>query len=191
MKELNTEFEKEFIQMGGSNEDIYLFKKIRNLIKILIKMKFVKYKRYLPLADYLIDRWERASYCGMGEGSSVYDSCLILGEVKVGKNTWVGPFTILDGSGGGLIIGDNCVISAGVHIYTHDTVDRVIYGSEITRSPVSIGNNVYIGPNSIISKGVTIGDFVIIGANSFVNINLPPYSKAIGSPVRIIDKINL
>ena len=92
-------------------------------------------------------------------------------------------WSILDGSGGKLVIGD---ISAGVHIYTHDTVDRVIYGKEDT----VIGNNVYIGPNVVISKGIIIGDNVIIGANSFVNKDIPNWSKAFGTPIKIRGKIN-
>lgn len=144
-----------------------------------------EFHRVLPVGDYISDRWEKAKYCGFGENSSIYDSSLVLGDVKVGENTWIGPFTLLDGSGGSLIIGNNCNISAGVQIYTHDTVDRVISGSEILKEDTVIGNNVYIGPNTIISKGVKIGDFVVIGANSFVNKDIPSNTKAFGTPVEI------
>jgi acetyltransferase-like isoleucine patch superfamily enzyme len=143
------------------------------------------FNRVMPIGDYISDRWEKAKYLGFGENSSIYDSSLVLGNVKVGKNCWIGPFTILDGSGGELTIGDNCNISAGVQIYTHDTVDRVIYGNEVIKANVSIGNNCYIGPNVVISKGVKIGDYVVIGANSFVNIDIPNYSKAFGVPAEI------
>lgn len=155
--------------------------------RIEIKKEF---DRVLPVGDYLSDRWEKARFCGFGEGTSIYDSCLVFGNVIVGKNCWIGPFTILDGSGGSLVIGDNCNISAGVQIYTHDTVDRVIYGSELQRESVFIGRNVYIGPNVVISKGVHIGDYVVIGANSFVNSNLVRYSKAYGSPAKIINNLD-
>ncbi len=148
------------------------------------------FNRILPIGDYISDRWEKAKYCGFGENTSIYDSSLVLGNVQVGKNTWIGPFTILDGSGGKLVIGDNCNISAGVHIYTHDTVDRVIYGKEIKKEDTVIGNNVYIGPNVVISKGIIIGDNVIIGANSFVNKDIPNWSKAFGTPIKIRGKIN-
>lgn len=141
--------------------------------------------RILPIGDYISDRWEKAKYCGFGESTSVYDSSLILGNVKVGKNCWIGPFTILDGSGGELVIGDNCDISAGVQIYTHDTVARVIGGTDILKADVTIGNHCYIGPNVIISKGIKIGDYVVIGANSFVNKDIPSYSKAFGTPIKI------
>jgi len=161
--------------------------------KIFEKRQHVKekYNRVLPIGDYLSDRWEKANYLGFGENSSIYDSSLVLGNVKVGKDCWIGPFTILDGSGEVLIIGNNCNISAGVHIYTHDTVDRVIYRGEFTKLKTTIGNNCYIGPNTIISKGVTIGDNVIIGANSFVNKNIPSFSKGYGSPFQITGKIDI
>lgn len=149
-----------------------------------------KFDRVLPVGDYLSNRWEKASFCGFGEGTSIYDSCLVFGDVTIGKNCWIGPFTILDGSGGQLIIGDNCNISAGVQIYTHDSVDRVIYGIEIQKDCVCIGSNVYIGPNVVISKGVHIGDYVIIGANSFVNNNIPSKSKAYGAPAKVISSFN-
>lgn len=149
------------------------------------------FNRILPIGDYISDRWEKAKYCGFGENTSIYDSSLVLGNVQVGKNTWIGPFTILDGSGGMLLIGHNCNISAGVQIYTHDTVDRVIYNNDISKANVTIGNHCYIGPNVVISKGVTIGDYVVVGANSFVNKNIPSYSKAYGTPVKIKEKVNL
>lgn len=142
-----------------------------------------QYDRTLPLADYVIDRWERASALGFGSGSSVYDSCLVLGRVNVGKNVWIGPNTILDGSGG-LTIGDNCCISAGVQIYTHDTVARTVSGGtrQTELAPTSIGTNSYIGPNTVVAKGVTVGDRVVIGANSLVLKDIPSNSKAFGTP---------
>ncbi len=163
-----------------------LYNLIQKLYFHLREEKKLKYNRDLAFADYFVDRWEKAKALGFGENTSVYDSCLILGDVKVGKNVWIGPYTILDGSGGGLVIGNDCAISAGVHIYTHDTVDKVVYGGDVKTAPVRIGNNCYIGPNVIISKGVTIGDRVIIGANSFVNNDVPSNTKAFGTPIKII-----
>lgn len=147
------------------------------------------FNRVTPVGDYISDRWEKASFLGFGKGTSVYDSSLILGDVKVGKNCWIGPFTILDGSGGELIIGDNCNISAGVHIYTHDTVERVINGKEISKGSVVIGNNCYIGPNSIVSRNITIGSRVVVGANSLVKSDVESDSLVAGSPAKFIRKV--
>lgn len=161
---------------------------LKRLTKLFFKLRDkVKkdFDRVLPLGDYFVNRWEKAQYLGFGQNSSIYDSSMVLGDVRVGENCWIGPFTILDGSGGTLQIGDHCNISAGVQIYTHDTVERVLFDQEISKGNVSIGNHCYIGPNVIISKGVKIGNYVVIGANSFVNKDIPSNSKAFGTPVKI------
>ncbi|MEQ9311046.1 MAG: acyltransferase [Cytophagales bacterium] len=156
------------------------FKKVRNKIR-------EKYNRVLPFGDYISDRWEKAEYLGFGKNSSIYDSSLVLGDVKVGENTWIGPFTVLDGSGD-LEIGSNCSISAGVQIYSHDSVKWAISDGkkEYDYQKTKIGDNCYIGPNVIISKGVEIGDGCIIGANSFVNKSFPEHVKLAGNPAKII-----
>jgi acetyltransferase-like isoleucine patch superfamily enzyme len=120
------------------------------------------------------------------KGTTCYDNVLILGSVTVGENTWIGPNVVLDGSGG-LTIGDWVAVSAGVQIYSHDTVDRntSLGAKEVAYSPTKIGNGVYIGPNSVIQRGVTIADHAIIGAMSFVNIDIPAGAKAWGIPARI------
>ena len=145
------------------------------------------FHRSLPFGEYVVDRWEKAKMLGFGEGTSIYDSSVVIGDVSVGANTWIGPFTVLDGSGGGLSIGDNCSISAGVQIYTHDTVKRALSGGvdPICQLPTRVGSNCYFGPNAIISKGVNIGNGCVIGANSLVNCDVPDGFRAYGSPARV------
>lgn len=151
-----------------------------------------RFSRVLPLNELITDRWEKAKYLSFGEGSSIYDSSLVFGKVCVGKNTWVGPYTILDGTGG-LTIGDNCSVSAGVQIYTHDTVKWATSGGKESYdySPVLIGNNCYIGPNTVISKGVILGDGCIIGCNSFVNKSFPSHSRVAGTPAKQLSEEGL
>lgn len=146
-----------------------------------------RFNRTLPFGDYVVDRWEKAKELGFGEGTSVYDSSVILGDVKVGSDTWIGPFTLLDGSGG-LEIGSNCSISAGVQIYSHDTVRKSISGgvAPIERAGTRIGSDCYLGPNVVVAKGVTIGDRVVVGANSLVLADIPSGSKAVGTPCRVV-----
>jgi acetyltransferase-like isoleucine patch superfamily enzyme len=145
-----------------------------------------EFDRSVPLADYVVDRWGRARAYGFGEGSSVYDSCLVLGDVTVGEHTWVGPFTVLDGSGG-LSIGSHCAISAGVHLYTHDTVRRTVSGGNapIEYGSTTIGDRVFVGPHVVVQRGVTIGSGAVIGAHSFVARDIPPGALAFGSPCRV------
>lgn len=154
-----------------------------------------RFDRDLPLEELLFDRWERARNLGFGEGTSIYHNSYVFGSVKVGQNTWIGPFTILDGSGG-LEIGSTCSISAGVQIYTHDTVTWALSGgrAEYERSAVSIGDACHIGSQTVIAKGVTIGEHSVVGACSFVNRDIPPYTVAFGVPCRprgrvVIDEV--
>src|SRR6185312_2721839 len=102
--------------------------KLRALQAKLQQDKLAEFKRRVSLGDLVTDRWQNAREYGFGDGTSCYDNVLILGDVTVGKNCWIGPNVILDGSGGGLSIGDYVDISAGVHIYTHNTVRRAISG---------------------------------------------------------------
>ncbi len=148
-----------------------------------------RFNRTLPFGDYVVDRWEKAKELGFGEGTTVYDSSLILGDVKVGPDTWIGPNTVLDGSGG-LEIGAHCSISAGVQIYSHDTVQRSLRGgtAPIERAATKIGSNCYLGPNVVVAKGVTIGDRVVVGANSLVLTDIPSDSKAFGTPCQIVGR---
>jgi acetyltransferase-like isoleucine patch superfamily enzyme len=145
----------------------------------------LQWKRDLPFEELLFDRWERARSLGFEDGTSIYHNSYVYGDVRVGRNTWIGPYTLLDGSGG-LSIGDHCNISAGVQIYTHDTVRWVLTNgnADYDRAPVSIGNSCHVGSQTVIAKGVTIGDHSVIGACSFVNRDIPAYTVAFGVPCR-------
>ena len=82
------------------------------------------------------------------------------------------------------MIGDYVDISAGVHIYTHNTVNRAISGgvAGVEYAPTRIGSRVYIGPQSVVEKGIAIGDGVVIGAMSLVNRDVPSDSRVWGIP---------
>jgi len=164
---------------------------LRALAKQLQAGMIRAYQRRVSFGDLVTDRWENAREYGWGEGTSCYDNVLVIGDVKVGKRTWIGPNVVLDGSGsGGLIIGDYCSISAGVQIYTHHTVKWAtslgVQPRETAPTPTQIGSGVYIGPNTVIQMGVTIGDRAVIGAMSFVNRSIPSGAKAFGCPARIV-----
>ncbi len=134
-----------------------------------------KWKRDLPDFEWFEgedSRWLRAKRLGFGEGSSIYASSYVYNpeNIRVGINTWIGPFTLLDASGGILIIGDNCSISAGVQIYTHDSVKWALSGGKApyTKGNVKIGNNCYIGPYAVIAKASVIPNGSIVKAHSLV-----------------------
>jgi acetyltransferase-like isoleucine patch superfamily enzyme len=113
----------------------------------------------------------------------------VIGDVTVGEHCWIGPHALLDSSGG-LKIGSYCSISAGVQINSHDSVQWAISGglAPYEKAPTKIGSRCYIGPNSIIAKGVSIGDGCVIGAGSVVLESIPADSKAAGVPCKLIGR---
>jgi acetyltransferase-like isoleucine patch superfamily enzyme len=149
------------------------------------------YHRSLPFQDAMFDREERAGKLGFGKSATIYNSALVYGNVTVGERTWIGPYVVLDGSGGGISIGSTCSISAGVHVYTHDTVGWALSGGRypFRRKPVKIGDCCYIGSQSVILAGVEIGDRCVVAANSMVNENVPAQAIVGGTPARKIGHV--
>lgn len=106
--------------------------------------------------------------------------------MKVGRNFGRLNGVILDPSHCWLIeIGDNVTIAPRVHILCHDASTKSFLGyTKIGR--VNIGDNVFIGAESVILPGVNIGNNVIIGANSTVVHHIPDNTVVAGSPAKII-----
>lgn len=111
-------------------------------------------------------------------------------HIEVGKNFYANyNCSILDVAK--VKIGDNCQFAPNVAIYTaghpihpYSRNSLYEYGKEIT-----IGDNVWIGGNTIVCPGVHIGDNVVIGAGSVVTKDIPSWSVAVGNPCRVIRKI--
>jgi len=85
----------------------------------------------------------------------------------------------------GIIIGNNLRMGPGVGLISanHNIDD---YDKWPQEKPIQIGNNVWLGMNTVVMPGVTIGDNVVIGANSVVNADIPDNSLAAGIPCKII-----
>ena len=82
-------------------------------------------------------------------------------------------------------IGDKVTLSPRVHILCHDASTKQFLGyTKIGR--VTIGNNVFIGAESVVLPGVNIGNNVIVGANSTVTHDIPDGMVVAGSPARVI-----
>jgi acetyltransferase-like isoleucine patch superfamily enzyme len=117
----------------------------------------------------------------------------IAGDPEIGPGTWIGAFTVLDGSGG-LKIGAGCDISSGVHIYTHSSMKRCVSGRQypvVDREPVTIGDRVFIGANAVVNMGVTIGDEAVIGAGAVVTKDVPARTVVGGVPARQIATVDI
>lgn len=107
-------------------------------------------------------------------------------KVKFGNKTspGSGPNQYIQGENG-IEIGNNVQIGPSVSIISanHDLSD---FDLHLFSKPVKIGNNVWIGCNSVILPGVEIGSNVVIGAGSVVTKNIPSNSIALGSPCKVV-----
>ncbi len=111
-------------------------------------------------------------------------------NIEVGENFFANyNLTILDV--GKVTIGKNAQIAPNVSIYTaghpiHPDSRNSGYEYGI---PITIGDNVWIGGNTVILPGVTIGNNVVIGAGSVVSKDIPDNKIAVGNPCRVIREI--
>jgi virginiamycin A acetyltransferase len=86
-------------------------------------------------------------------------------------------------------IANNVTIGAGEHLINEVSTSSLFYENAyetLTNASCVIQNDVWIGVNSVIRRGVNIGNGAIIGANSFVNKDVPAYAIVVGSPAKIL-----
>lgn len=111
-------------------------------------------------------------------------------HIEVGKNFFANyNCTIIDVAK--VKIGDNCQMAPNVSIYTaghplHPVSRNSMYEYGIS---VTIGDNVWIGGNTVIMPGVHIGSNTVIGAGSVVTKDIPDWVVAVGNPCRVIRQI--
>jgi acetyltransferase-like isoleucine patch superfamily enzyme len=91
-----------------------------------------------------------------------------------------------------ITIGNNVLIGSHAMIidndFHHSDPNKRLLSENIPSRPIIIEDNVFIGTNCMILKGVTIGKNSVIGANSVVFNNIPENSIAIGNPCKVIIK---
>ncbi|MCC6528317.1 MAG: acyltransferase [Polyangiaceae bacterium] len=117
----------------------------------------------------------------------------IVGTPRIGEGTWIGAFTLIDGSGG-LEIGRGCDISSGAQIYTHSSVRRCVSGRlfpTVERKSTKLGDHVFVGANATILMGVTIGDGAVVGAGAVVTRDVPAYTVVAGVPARPVARVRV
>lgn len=130
------------------------------------------------------------------------------GFIRVGDDCYIGPSLLISRSG--IEIGDHVTIAWGCTIYDHDShsldyrerrkdIEREINNinrgidfiydkdwSTVNSKPIIIEDDVWIGMNSIILKGVTIGRGAVVGAGSVVTKDVPAWTVVAGNPAVVV-----
>jgi acetyltransferase-like isoleucine patch superfamily enzyme len=117
----------------------------------------------------------------------------IIAEPEIGEGTWIGAFTLIDGSGG-LRIGRGCDISCGAQIYTHSSAKRCVSArayDQVDRRPTVIGDRVFVGANAVVQMGVSIGDAAVIAAGAVVTRDVAPATIVAGVPARMVGRVDV
>lgn len=125
----------------------------------------------------------------IGEGTEINEYVIIKtlkNKVKIGKFVQLNPFTVIYG-GSGVVIGNNvmiaphCMIASGNHDHKQTNYPMRFAGT-LTKGPIVIEENVWIGANCTITDGVHIGREALIAANSVVINNVEEWSIMSGVP---------
>lgn len=132
----------------------------------------------------------------VGITNPVMLECIDKGKIKIGNNT--GLSSVIISARTNINIGDNVNIGGNVRIFDHDfhpleyqqrRHDRDRNYDHVKTAEIIIGDDVFIGTNAMILKGVHIGARSIIGAGSVVTCkNIPPDSVVTGNPAKIISR---
>lgn len=182
---------------------LYIFKNIKcsfnvsmshNIFFYLIKNKF----KNIDLRDAVL-----GSGVQLNDGINFYNKPEVFGKVKIGKYSSInGPATRICAEISEIQIGSFCSIASGVviqefyHNYnmvtTYNINSNIIGASveneKISKGPIIIEDDVWIGSNSVILSGVKIGRGSIIGAGSIITKDIEPYSIVGGNPAKTLRK---
>ena len=109
--------------------------------------------------------------------------------IEIGRGCMISLRAKIDTRRGKVAIGDNCVITYGSVILSHDRSAKHLNPADTGAGSVTLGNNVYIGVNSVVLRNVTIGENSVIGAGSVVTKDIPANSVAVGNPAHVIKQI--
>lgn len=111
--------------------------------------------------------------------------------LEIGSDTYIGEFNNIRATGGIIRIGNYCNISQHCSLIASN--HSIAKHSNISSQPwdevrmgITLGDDVWIGANSVVLPGVTIGTGAVIGAGSVVTKDIPEYAIAVGNPAKVI-----
>lgn len=129
----------------------------------------------------------------LSDGVRIAKNCSLFGGPSnllwIGKGTYVGMNTIMNGFVDKITIGEYVSFGANVYLMVDsgpNASERLQRLYPVEHGPISIGNHCWIGSESVIMPSVSLGDFCIVAANSFVKESFPAYSIVGGTPARLI-----
>jgi len=113
-------------------------------------------------------------------------------HIEIGENARVGAYTCM-ADPGHIKIGQSCLISSHVGIYanqhTFANSNQETRQQGFTAEGIVIENDCWLGTGVKVMHGVTIGRGSVVGAGAVVTKDLPPYSVAVGVPVKVISRL--
>lgn len=130
----------------------------------------------------------------IGDYSVIEDFSLVnnlVGDIIIGNYSRVGLNNVVIGP---VIIGSNVNLAQNITVsgldHNYKDTSKRIDEQGVSTSLITIDDNVWIGANCVITKGVNIGKHSVIAAGSVVSKNIPPYSVAAGNPARVMKSYN-
>ena len=129
--------------------------------------------------------------------SFVHPTAVIIGNVIIGKDVYIGPGAAIRGDWGGIVIEDGCNVQENciVHMFPGITV-YLREGAHIGHGAIihgaSIGRNSLVGMNAVVMDNVKVGEGCIVGALAFVpeGMEIPDRKIAVGNPAKIIKEVS-
>jgi phenylacetic acid degradation protein len=133
----------------------------------------------------------------VAQGAFVAESALVIGDVRIGKNAYIGHGAILRGDYGTILIGEGTAVEEGVIVHARPN-DRTIFGSHVTVGHGAMIHNAEIKDYAVIGMRATISDYSMVGEWTIIgemglvksNQDVPDGVVAVGVPAKVVGKID-
>ncbi|MFW3355562.1 CatB-related O-acetyltransferase [Aliarcobacter butzleri] len=167
---------------------------IKKIVSLILSIKIIKLLtiRFLNKNKYLIIKSEFVNLkTNIGNSVTIMEGCVIDHLTTIGDYCYIGRYCYLTkvNIGNYCSIANNVSIGQGEHDLNKISTNSIFYENpfdELTKNDCEIGNDVWIGVDSIIRKVVRIGNGAVIGINYVVTKNVPAFAVVVGVPAKII-----